>query len=115
MHYRIAADTIFVLHAAIFLFNVFGWAIATLWWPYMTVLVLTLLYDTIFDYCVLSKWEFDLRKKINPSLRYDYNWATYYTYRLTNRHISNPFFKKISILFLTVSIGINLYFKFLYT
>ena len=103
------------VHAALFLLVLFGWTAPSLWYLYMSALALTLLSDLVFGYCILSKWEFDLRKRANPNIRYNYHWTSYYTYRLTERHLSDMFFTRASILFLIASLGINGYFHFLLT
>lgn len=109
--HRLIADSIFVAHFLLVLLVLFGWAVPELWSVYMAALVTTLISDLIFGYCILSKWEFDLRKRINPKIQYDFTWATYYTYKLTNQRINHRFFKSVAILFLILSIGISLYFK----
>ena len=63
--YRVGADAIFILHFLLVLFVVFGWLTPRLWPWYMAALVVTLISDMVFGYCILSKWEFDLRKKHN--------------------------------------------------
>lgn len=80
----------------------------------MTALIATLASGVLFSYCLFSKWEFDLRKKADPTTNYDFTWATYYTYKLTNQKISYAFFTRVVSTFLISSILINLYFKFLY-
>lgn len=109
--YKIIANVIFVLHLGVVLIVLFGWAIPDFWYVYMGTLVTTLLSDLIFGYCILSKWEFDIRRKINPRIDYDYTWATYYTYRFTNHRLSNETYRKLAIVFLVVSLIINMYLK----
>lgn len=112
--YRIGADVIFLLHLLLVLLVVFGWATPNLWWIYMSALVATLISDLYFGYCILSKWEFDLRKRVNPATTYNYSWTTFYTYKFTNQRISDTFYKKASVVTLVLCIAINLYFKFLF-
>jgi hypothetical protein len=112
--YKIGANVIFILHLILVLLVIFGWAIPTMLTIYMAALVATLASDIVFGYCILSKWEFNLRKKLNPLLDYNYTWTTFYTYKLTNHRISDNFYKLAAIIALVLSIGINLYFKFLY-
>lgn len=112
--YRILADILVIVHTTFFFFVLFGWLFPSLWYVYMTALVLTLLSDIIFGYCIISKWEFALRKKVNPNTDYDYSWATYYTYKLTNHKMSNTFYNRAAIIFLVLSLGINLFFWFLF-
>jgi len=107
---RLLAAIIFFLHFAVVLIVLFGWMIPSLWYPYMAVLAGTLLSDLVFGYCILSKWEFDLRKKIDPSIDYNYRWTSYYTYRFTQHRVSDTFILRVSTVFLVGSLVINLYF-----
>lgn len=112
--YRIGADSIFFIHFALVFIAVFGFLFPNLWYVYMSVLVATLISNLIFGYCVLSKWEFDLRKKVDPHTNYNFTWTTYYTYKFTNQRISDVFYKRAAIIVLVLCIAINLYFKFLF-
>jgi hypothetical protein len=112
--YRACADLIFILHLTLVLVVLFGWAIPRLWPFYMTFLVITLISDVIFGYCILSKWEFTLRKKRDASVGYNYNWSTYYTHKLTQQHISDIFFTRLALVFLLISLGVNVYFHFFF-
>ena len=112
--YRVGANAIFLLHLLLILLVIVGWAFSSIWWLYMGVLVATLISDVIFGYCILSKWEFDLRKRVNPSTNYNYTWTTFYTYKITNRRIRDSFYKKAAITAIVLMILINLYFKFWY-
>jgi len=112
--FRIAADTIVIIHSLLVILVLFGWAFPGLWAIYISGLTATLLSDLIFGYCILTKWEFNLRKKIKPDLNYDFSWASYYTYKFTNHRISNNFYRVASIIFLALSIGVSLYFKFIF-
>ena len=108
--YKVSADLIFLVHALLFLVILFGWAIPSIWYIYMSLLVITLLSDLVFGYCPISKWEFYLRKKVNPEVSYDYHWSSYYTRWLTSRNLSPTFFFRVAIFFLTSSLVLNLYF-----
>ncbi len=114
MAYRIAAEILLVLHIAIVLVIVFGFLIPTIWYLYVGCLAATLTSDMLFGYCILSKWEFDLRKKQNPSVDYNYTWTTYYTYKITNVHISDTFYWWTSLLFLSCALTVNIYFHYLF-
>lgn len=112
--YRISADLILILHFLVVIIVLFGWFKPDFWYFYMGTLVATLLSDLMFGYCILSKWEFNLRKKIEPDKNYDFRWTTYYTYKFTSIHISNRFYTYGSLIFLILSLTINLYFRFLF-
>ncbi|MBP6884720.1 MAG: DUF2784 family protein [Candidatus Pacebacteria bacterium] len=109
--YRIFADILFVFHAVLFVLILAGFLFPALWYPYMAVLVLALASDILFGYCLLSKWEFELRRKWNPNIDYNYTFASFYTYRLTNNKMSDVFYRRAALVFLAFSIGLNLYFK----
>ncbi len=113
--YRIFADFIFIFHVLVLAVILFGWAVPNIWHFYMGTLVITLLSELILGYCFLSKWEFDIRKKLNPEIDYDYSFSGYYTYKLTQHRISSRFLLRAGIIFLTTSILINVYFRFFYT
>src|SRR3989344_3309242 len=106
--YRVGADVLFVMHLALVLLAVFGWAVPSLWWVYMGALVVTLISDVVLGYCILSKWEFDLRKRLDPTVDYNYTWTTFYTYRITKHRISDTFFRRSAIIALTLAISTNL-------
>ena len=109
MH-RVAADTVFIIHAIVVVIVMFGWLVPSLWYLYIAVLLGTLFSELFFSYCLLSKWEFVLRKKINPLLNYEYEFASYYTYRITRGRISGPFLRSTGTMFVVSSLAINLYF-----
>lgn len=112
--YRIGADAICLFHLALVLVAIFGFLFPSIWHLYMGVLVATLISDIMYGYCILSKWEFDLRRKLNPAEDYDFAFATYYTYKITNHRIDNTLYKNLAITYLVLAIGINLYFKYVY-
>jgi hypothetical protein len=111
--YRLSADLIFLFHFVVVMIILFGWLVPVIWPLYMFTLVVSLISDIVFGYCLLSKWEFVLRKKFNPSINYDYDFTTYYTYRLTNRTIRDNFMKIAAITFISLSILVNIVFRFL--
>jgi hypothetical protein len=109
--YRIGADVIWLCHFAVVCIALFGWLIPQLWFLYVAVLAGTLISTLTLGYCILSKWEFDLRKKVNPSMAYDFSYASFYTYRLTLGHLSNVFLARAGVLFAAASLIITLYFR----
>lgn len=108
--YRIGADIIWLAHLAVVLIALFGWLVPSLWSVYMAVLAGVLISTLGLGYCILSKWEFELRKRIDPSLSYDFVYSSYYTYRLTRGYLSNEFLARAGIVFAALSLAINLYF-----
>ncbi len=112
--YRIGADAIWLIHFLVVVLVLFGWLVPSLWYPYMIVLIGTLISEIIWRYCILSKWEFNLRKKFNSKIDYDFTYASYYTYRLTRGRLSPRFLGQAGIVFTSTSILINIYFRFLF-
>jgi len=106
------ANAIFALHAAVVAIIGFGWLAPRIWPLYMVTLLVTLISEVALGYCFLSKWEFDLRKHIDPTLDYDYSFSSFYTYKLTHQHLSQRIIKYAGLVFLIGSIAISIYFKF---
>jgi hypothetical protein len=106
------ANVIFAFHCAVVAVIGFGWMIPIIWPLYMVVLLVTLISEVTFGYCFLSRWEFDLRKRIDPTLDYGYSFSSFYTYKLTHRRLSQRFIKYAGLAFLVGSVAINAYFKF---
>lgn len=104
MHF---ANIVFVVHVIVFVYGLFGWLIDHSIWIYVSTLLGMLVLDIYFGYCILSKWEFDLRKKVNPDVDYPYHFSSYYTDRLLGKQLSPTFFTKAIYTFLVFSIGIN--------
>jgi hypothetical protein len=110
----IAANALFLFHCAILAIIFFGFLVPSIWLVYMAVMSITLLLDIILGYCILSKWEFDIRKKLNPHLNYDYSFSSYYTYKLSRKRISEIFIERVGFFFLVSSLIINIAFRFFY-
>lgn len=110
--YRFCADVMWLVHFLVVCIALFGWFIPSIWLLYMAVLVGTLVSTLTLGHCILSKWEYELRKKINPAVTYDFPYASYYTYRLTHGHLSNSFLKWTGVIFVSLSLVINLSFRF---
>ena len=109
---HVGAIGIFFLHCLIVAIAAFGWLWPALWPLYITLITVILIQDIVLGYCVLSRWEFSLRRMLNPKLRYDYTFTSYYTYKLTHHRLSTNFIRIAAIIFLTTSLGLNIYFKF---
>lgn len=102
--YYLLANLIFVLHTVVVFVVIFGWHFKSLHWVYLIVLSLTLISEIIFGCCIFTKWEFDLRKKIEPTLNYDYTFVSYYAYKLLHINIPGRYIRYPAIIFLIVSI-----------
>ena len=112
--YKISADFIFFVHLLVLLVIGFGWAVPSLWYVYLVITIITTLFDLFLGYCLLSKWEFFLRKKVDADLEYDYTWATFYVRKITQNRISPTFFMWAMTFFLISSLLLNLYFHYIY-
>lgn len=112
--YRFLADSIWVLHFFIVAIALFGWVVPDIWYLYMLVLVSILVSNILWNYCFLSKWEFGLRKLINPKLEYDYTYTSYYTYNLTRGYLSQSFLRWAGLGYTSLSLIINIYFKYFF-
>ena len=112
---QLAANFIFILHTAIVALLFFGWLIPKLWYVYVSLILITLISESFLGYCLLSKWEFDLRKSVNPALEYDYSFSSYYTYKLTRKHLSSRFISAVGTAFLVASLILAFIFRFGYS
>lgn len=112
--YRVGADIIFLLHFFWIMLGMFGWLLPALWYPYLIVLILTLLSYFSFRRCIFTVWEFNLRKKADPTFSIKSDWMPYYTYQLTHKRISDRFLLRAGIVFLTGSLVLNLYFHYFF-
>jgi hypothetical protein len=101
---RLVADSICLLHLVIFLVAVFGWLVPSMWQVYLATIIVTVISDLIFGYCIISKWEFEIRKLIDPAIDYDYTWTTYYIRRITGRILNNNLFEKVAVVYLGFSV-----------
>lgn len=108
--YRIAADALFVFHFFVVMFVLFGWSIYALKPWYIGLLIITLIQHTFLGYCVLSKWEFNLRKKFSPEIDYNSTWVTFYTRRWSETFLTDGGFRILAIFFLITSLVINFLF-----
>ncbi len=109
---KLLANGILFIHCIVLAIVLFGWLVPKLWPFYMATLLGTLVFELALGYCVLSKWEFALRKKIDPQTDYDYSFSSFYTHKLTQNHLSMKFFQVAATFFLVASLGLNIYFKF---
>ena len=63
-----AANAIFVLHIALGIFFLAGWAFPAYQWVYLPLLISWPLSWIFLGYCPLTKWELLLRKKYDPKI-----------------------------------------------
>lgn len=113
-YYVLLANAIFVIHAIFFAYALFGWIFQEYLLLYIAILTVTLVHDLVLGYCILSKWEFDLRKKVRPEINYPYNFSSYYTDKLLGKYISPRFIDITAHVFLIVSITTNSFFVIIF-
>ena len=104
---QLGAVSIFAVHCVIGIFIFFGWLWPQYWAVYALLLVYLLVQNVVLGYCVLSRWEFSLRRMLNPRIRYEYNFTTFYTYKLTNRRLSTRFVQIAGSCFLVAMLAIT--------
>jgi len=109
--YKIYANFVFVLHFILVLVVVFGWLIpGDFFYVFLIFFSLTLISEILLGYCVLTKIEFDLRKKIDPDKKFDKSCIVHYirSWRgLSPREPvinKNNFFQKNSFIFIMLGL-----------
>ncbi|MFT6361280.1 MAG: hypothetical protein ACJAV6_000095 [Candidatus Paceibacteria bacterium] len=110
--YKTSANLIFTVHSILVIIILFGGLVPEIKNAYLGLIILSLISDLKYGYCILSKWEYVLRKKVNPKIDYDFTWTTHYTYTFTNGNIRPNFYERASLIFLSLSLLIHLYFRF---
>lgn len=94
--YRIAAELVFLFHAGSILIIGLGWAIPALLPVHIALLFGGLFLQLILGHCFLSRWEFWLRKKVDPSIAYDAAYITHYMRVLFGNQI-RPQFMRVAV------------------
>ena len=68
--YSTVANSLFLLNTAFALLVIVGWAIPGLVYVYLPLLLTSLVAERLLGYCVLTKWEFAIRKRLYPASHY---------------------------------------------
>lgn len=100
---KLLANTILLFHLALVFIILFGWQFPKIKFLYLVSLLATLFSELFFGYCILTKWEFDLRRKADPALDYDYSFLSYYGHKMGIK-ISQKAIKYSALAFLLVSL-----------
>jgi len=108
MLYRVGAEFLFLALFSVVVTVLFGWLFPSIWPLYMVALAGTFLSNITLRRCVLSDWEFSLRRRYDPTTSYDYSYSSFYTYKLTKQRISDGFLLKVGLVFTGVSFVANL-------
>ncbi len=107
---RVLAEALFVLHFFLVVFVALGWMIESLRYVYIAILIATFISDATLGYCLLSRWEFKLRKSVDHRIHYDHTWLNYYAAKILGQQkISNSFIERGALIFLTVALAANMY------
>jgi hypothetical protein len=106
---KILANGILFVHALVVFIILFGWRFDKFSWVYISILSITFFTQLFLGYCFLTRWEFNLRKKLDPTLDYDSSFLSWYMYKYSNIHIPTKGIKYVSLAFLFISIVIFLY------
>ncbi len=103
--YTTLANIIFLFHLSLVLVICLGWLFPSLFYIFILFLIATALSEITLGYCFLTKWEFDLRRKIYPTKIFDSSCIFHYiraVFRLPPRVPANKaeagFLKKYSSL-----------------
>lgn len=110
--YQLTADFIFFIHLILVCIVAIGWLIPGLFYLHLTLLLATFLSEIFFGHCILTRIEYALRHKIDPTLVFDKSCIVHYIRKwrgLNPRVISTnkkSFLKKNSFLFILLIIGI---------
>jgi len=76
--YLTVANSIFFIHTGFFLMILAGWAIPGIFYVYLPMLIASLVSELLLGYCVLTKWEFGIRKRLFPAFRYEHSFLIHY-------------------------------------
>jgi len=104
------ANFIFGVHLLVVLINLTGWYFESFRWFYIGILSITLLSNLLLDYCPLTRWEFNLRKKINPNSNYGSSFLAQYFLRVFRLDIpaKYKYFRWVVVAFSASLLLINL-------
>lgn len=103
-----------MLHFFVVVVTLFGWLVSYIRPLYIGILVSVLVSNIFLKYCFLSKWEYDLRRRANANIEYDFIYTSYYTHYLTKGYLSRDFLRWVGLGFTSVSLLIVIYFAYLY-
>jgi hypothetical protein len=110
--YALAADFVFWVHLVVVGLVIVGWLWSPLFYPILALQVSTLFFEIVFGFCPLTKLEFGMRRKIDPSLVFDRSCTAHYSRKwrgLPPREIPiarGSFFKRKSFLFVLLGLAL---------
>ncbi|MDE2311960.1 MAG: DUF2784 family protein [Patescibacteria group bacterium] len=108
------ADLVFCLHVMAGIVLVFFWPYKSLYIIYITVLTVSVLENSILDFCFLAKWECYFRKKLNPSYEMQ-TFLDHYLKRFFGINVSPRQVHVTVLVTLWTLVGLNIaYWLFIY-
>jgi len=105
--YQFLADSIFFFHILVVVILLVGWVFPSFHTIYFVTLYTTLISEIILGYCILTRWEFNYRKKIDANLSYDYSFFVYYGHKYLQKKFSTNFVKFAARCFLWSSVIVH--------
>ena len=101
-------NILFLIHFILVFIIFFGWMLPSVHFIYISVLFATLLCWTFLGYCPITKWEFNIRRKYEPELDYRNEYIEYYFSKFFKVNIPVTFIRFWGIVFLVISLLINI-------
>ena len=100
---------IFILHLGVVFINIMGWLFPILRPLYQITLLVTIISWVTTTSCILTVWEFKLRKIVNPRIEeYEYQFIDFYLRKWFKGSARPQFIHRIGLLFLVASFGLNI-------
>lgn len=88
-----------------------GWYYPVFQTAHLITASLVLLAEIFLGYCPLTRWEFLLRKKVEPDLNYDSSFLSYYAYKILRMNIPGRKIKYPAVVFLIAVLALNIFYK----
>lgn len=110
MNTKAVANFVFIIHLVLVCLVTFGWLIPGFFYFHLILLLATLFSEIFLGYCPLTRWEFGIRKKLDPTLSFDKSCIVHYIRKwqgLGPRPVGDTkksFFKKNSFIFVLLVI-----------
>ena len=79
--YLLGANVLFGVHVFAILSNVAGWLVPGFFFAYLAIMLASIVSELYFGYCVLTKLEFGLRKKVEPNLVFNTSCIKHYAFK----------------------------------
>lgn len=109
MRYKLFANLLLLLHVLVVIIVLVGWYYPSLQMIHLIIAFLVLIAEVFLGYCPLTRWEFLLRKKVEPNLNYDSSFLSYYAYKVLKVDIPGRVIRYPAILVLVLVLSFNLF------